>query len=153
MAKLRVSMGGITQEWTQEIMNKLGHIVTVNNNMDKSLGKRTALWKTWNIKAEICWQMKYQEGHTCKNTSSYWNQLEVLEISRVLKVRKKLLNPFNKHLQMQSKKGWGKYCVPLSSLCSLWEIKHNKLHLDCFSKIRGEKTLLTLLQKRTLSYA
>lgn len=124
-------------EWTQEVMNKLGHIATVNNNMDKSLGKQTALWKTWNIEAEICWQMKYQEGHTCKK--HFFILEPVGGTKRVLKVRKKCLNPFNNHLQMQSKKGWGKYCVPLSSLCSLWEIKHNKLHLDYFPKINKKR--------------
>lgn len=48
--------------------------------------------------------MKYQQGHTYKDTLSYWNQKEVLEILGVFKVRKQHLNPSNNHLPKQSKK-------------------------------------------------
>lgn len=71
----------------QEVMNKLRYTAVVNDSMEIFLENGLLFGKLEILKqTEICWGMKYQEGHTYKNTFSYWNQWEVLEILRVLKV-------------------------------------------------------------------
>ena len=43
--KLRVSTGGIILEWMQEVMDKLDHIVIINNSMKEFLENRELFGK------------------------------------------------------------------------------------------------------------
>lgn len=50
---MRLSMGGIIQEWMQEVMNKLGHTATVNNSMEKILENRLVFGKLEILKQRL----------------------------------------------------------------------------------------------------